>query len=52
MLIGDTIEYFYNLGPDYYNVASAISLVLMVLIMISLFIMNRFSNDEDGGVII
>ena len=52
MLIGDTIEYFYNLGPDYYNVASTISLVLMVLIMISLFIMNRFSNDEDGGVII
>ena len=52
MLIGHTIEYFYNLGPDYYNVASAISLVLMVLIMISLFIMNRFSNDEDGGVII
>ncbi len=52
MLIGDTIEYFYNLGPDYYNVASAISLVLMVLIMISLFIMNKFSNDEDGGVII
>ena len=52
MLIGDTIEYFYNLGPDYYNIASAISLVLMVLIMISLFVMNRFSNDEDGGVII
>ena len=52
MLIGDTIEYFYNLGPDYYNIASAISLVLMVLIMISLFIMNKFSNDEDGGVII
>jgi len=52
MLIGDTIEYFYNIGPDYYNIASAISLVLMVLIMISLFIMNRFSNDEDGGVII
>jgi len=52
MLIGDTIEYFYNLGPDYYNIASAISLILMVLIMISLFVMNRFSNDEDGGVII
>lgn len=52
MLIGDTIEYFYNLGPDYYNIASAISLILMVLIMISLFVMNRFSSDEDGGVII
>ena len=52
MLIGDTIEYFYNIGPDYYNIASAISLILMVLIMISLFIMNKFSNDEEGGVII
>ncbi len=52
MLVGDTIEYFFNLGPDYYNIASAISLILMVLIMISLFVMNRFSDDEDGGVII
>ncbi len=51
MLIGDTIEYFYNSGPDYYNIASAISLVLMVLIMISLFVMNKFS-DDDGGVVI
>ncbi len=51
MLVGDTIEYFFNLGPDYYNIASAISLVLMVLIMISLLIMNKYS-DDDGGVII
>ena len=53
MLIGDVIEYFFNLGPDYYNVASAISLVLMGLILICLFVMNRFGDDEDdGGVII
>ncbi len=52
MLIGDTIEYFYNLGPDYYNIASAISLILMVLIMISLFVMNRFTDDDSGGVVI
>ncbi len=52
MLIGDTIEYFYNSGPDYYNIASAISLVLMALIMISLFIMNRFTDDDSGGVVI
>lgn len=51
MLIGDTIEYFFNLGPDYYNIASAISLVLMVMILICLFIMNRFSDDEEGGVL-
>ena len=52
MLIGDTIEYFFNLGPNYYNVASAISLVLMIMILLCLFIMNRFSDSEDGGVII
>lgn len=51
MLIGDTIEYFFNLGPDYYNIASAISLVLMVMILICLFIMNRFSDGEEGGVL-
>lgn len=52
MLIGDVIEYLFHLGPDYYNVASAISLVLMAIILISLFIMNRFSDDEDGGVVL
>lgn len=52
MLVGDAIEYLFNLGPDYYNVASAISLVLMFLILISLFVMNRFSDDDEGGVII
>jgi spermidine/putrescine transport system permease protein len=52
MLIGDVIEYFYNIGPDYYNIASAISLVLMLLIMISLLVMNRFSDDDGGGVLI
>ncbi len=51
MLIGDTIENFFNLGTDYYNIASAISLVLMLLIMISLVVMNKYS-DDDGGVII
>lgn len=52
MLIGDMIEYLFNLGPDYYNVASAISMVLMVIILVSLFIMNRFTDDEDGGVVL
>ena len=51
MLIGDTIEYFFNLGPSYYNIASAISLVLMIMILICLFVMNRFTDDEDGGVL-
>ena len=52
MFVGDVIEFFFNIGPEYYNVASAISLVLMLLILISLFVMNRFSDGEDEGVII
>lgn len=52
MLVGDAIEYLFNLGPDYYNVASSLSLVLMVLILVCLFVMNRFSDDDEGGVIL
>ena len=52
MLIGDVIEYLFNLGPSYYNVASAVSLVLMVMILICLAVMNRFSDEDDGGMII
>ena len=51
MLIGDTIEYFFNSGPEHYNIASAISMVLMVMILICLFIMNRLSDSDDGGVL-
>lgn len=50
MLVGDAIEYLFNLGPTYYNVASSLSLVLMLMILLCLAIMNRFT-DEDGGVL-
>ena len=49
-LIGDTIErqfqtaYNYNLGAD-------MSFLLMILIIISMAIMNKYS-DEDGGVVV
>lgn len=52
MLVGDAIEYLFNLGPEYYNVASSLSLVLMILILVCLFVMNRFSDEDEGGVII
>ena len=47
LLIGDAIEYLFNTGPQYYNVASTISLILMVLILISTLIMNKFGDDEE-----
>ncbi|MCQ2478249.1 MAG: ABC transporter permease [Clostridia bacterium] len=52
LLIGDAIEYLFNIGPDYYNVASALSLILMVMILICLAVMNKFSDGENGGVVI
>lgn len=52
LLIGDAIEFLFNHGSDYYNVASALSLVLMMLILLSLAVMNRFSDSDEGGVVI
>lgn len=49
-LIGDTIERLFQ-NTSTYNVGAVISLVMMVLILISIWFMNKFSDDE-GGVII
>lgn len=52
-LIGDTIERQFQ-RPDTYNVGAAISLVMMILILISLAVMNRFAGDDgtNGGIIV
>ena len=47
LLIGDAIEYLFNTGPQYYNIASTLSLILMELILISTLIMNKFGDDEE-----
>lgn len=49
-LIGDTIERQFVTGA--LNVGAAISLVMMVLILISLTIMNKFADPDDGGIIV
>ncbi len=49
-LIGDTIERQFVSGA--LNTGAAISLVMMVLILISLGIMNKFSDQEDGGIVV
>lgn len=51
LLIGDAIEYLFNTGPQYYNVASTLSLILMVMILVCTLIMNKFSDDEEAVVI-
>lgn len=49
-LIGDTIERQFVTGA--LNVGAAISLVMMVLIIISLTVMNKFGDPDDGGIIV
>ena len=49
-LIGDTIERQFVTGA--LNVGAAISLVMMVLIIISLTVMNKFGNNDEGGIIV
>ena len=46
-LLGDFI---YNLKAYNLNMASAISLVLMVLLAVSMIITNKFSDEEGGGL--
>ncbi|MBR2650593.1 MAG: ABC transporter permease [Clostridia bacterium] len=48
-LIGDTIERQFVSGA--LNTGAAISLVMIVLILISLGIMNKFTDAEDGGIV-
>lgn len=43
-LVGDTIERLFQ-NPSTYNIGAAISLVMMVLIIISVKILNYFSDD-------
>ncbi len=49
-LIGDTIERQFQTAYNY-NLGAAMSFVLMILIIISMTIMNKYA-DDDGGVII
>lgn len=50
-LIGDVIEQQFKLNSNY-NLGASLSLVLMVMIIISLAVMNRFTADDDGGVLV
>jgi len=49
-LIGDAIERQIQSAGNY-NLGSALSLILMIFILISLAVMNKFS-DDDGGIVV
>ncbi len=46
-LVGDTIERLFQ-NPSTYNIGAAMSLIMMILIIISVRIMNHFSEEADG----
>lgn len=50
-LIGDTIERQFQTAYNY-NLGAAMSFVLMIIIMISMAVMNKYSGEDDGGVIV
>ncbi len=50
-LIGDTIERQFQTAYNY-NLGAAISLILMVLILISMAVMNKFSDEDGGGIVV
>lgn len=50
-LVGDTIERLFQ-NTSTYNVGAIMSLGMMILIIISVCIMNRFSDGEEGGMVI
>ena len=50
-LIGDTIERHFQ-NQSTYNVGAAISLIMMILILISVAVMNKFADDDKGGQLI
>lgn len=50
-LIGDTIERQFQTAYNY-NLGAAMSFVLMIIIMISMAVMNKYSGEDDGGVVV
>jgi spermidine/putrescine transport system permease protein len=50
-LVGDTIERLFQ-NTSTYNVGATMSLGMMILIILSVCIMNRFSDGKEKGVIV
>ncbi len=50
-MVGDIIETLVN-KVSTRHLGAMLSLVLMIVILVCLMIMNRFSDDDDGGIIL
>ncbi len=51
LLIGDVIEMKFMASYNY-NIGASLSLVLMIIILLSLAVMNKFTDDDDGGIVV
>jgi len=51
LMIGDVIQKKFDLDV-YSGVGASLSLVLMLLIFVCIIIMNKFSDEDDGGIIV
>ena len=50
-LIGNIIENYFIESINGWHKGAAISLVLLVIILISMFILNRYDKDHEGGTL-
>ena len=50
-LVGDTIERLFQ-NTSTYNIGAAMSLVMMILIILSTLVMNRFSDGDGEEMVI
>lgn len=50
-LIGEVIEDSF-LYSENWNFGSSISFILMIIIMLSIAVINKFSDDEEGGMLL
>lgn len=49
-LIGDTIERQFQTAYNY-NLGAAISFVLMLMILLSMVVMNKYTDEDSGGLV-
>ena len=52
MLLGDLIEMQFVGGAYNPHLGSAISLIMMIIVMVCMAIMNRFGDGEDQAVML
>lgn len=51
LMIGDIIQKKFDINV-YSGIGAALSLLLMIIILACILFMNRFSDDENGGIIV